>query len=79
MVGLSGILDIFRSSDNGNRWKRIVSRLRTNQLKRSKLLMVDLMIILFHLKLEKFNCIGCYELVDSDLSFCSYKNELLLV
>ena len=30
MVGLSGILDIFRSSDNGNRWKRIVSRLRTN-------------------------------------------------
>ena len=30
MVGLSGILDIFRSSNNGNRWKRIVSRLRTN-------------------------------------------------
>ena len=38
------------------------------------MLMVDLMIIILHLKLNKFYCIGA---LHYDLFFCSYKNELL--
>ena len=50
-----------RSSDDGrqiNRWKGIVCRFKGKLLKRSKMLMVDFMNILFYLKLDKFYCIG---------------------
>ena len=40
------------------RWKGIVSRFKGKLVKRSKMLMVDLMIILFHLKLDKFYYTG---------------------
>ena len=46
------------------------------------MLMVKLMIILFHLKLDKFYYTGIMNQLKTicfDLIFCSYKNELLLV
>ena len=44
------------------------------------MLMVNLMIILFHLKLEKFYCIAAMnqlKIICYYLFFCSCKNELL--
>ena len=44
------------------------------------MLMVDLMIILFHLKLDKFYCIGAMnqlEMICYDFFICSYKIEFL--
>ena len=40
-----------------NRWKDAVSRFKGKLIKMIKMLMVDLMITLFHLKLDKFYCI----------------------
>ena len=39
-------------------WKGTVSRFKGKLVEMINILMVDLMIILFHLKLEKFYCIG---------------------
>ena len=41
-----------------NRWKGIVTRFKGKLVKMSKMLKVDLMIILFHLKFDKFYYIG---------------------
>ena len=58
MVGFSGILDTGRRSSDYE--KRIVSRFKGKLVKmiNGKWLMVNLMIIPFHLKLDKFYCIG---------------------
>ena len=53
-----------------------------NSLKWSKILMVNLIIMLFRLWLDKFYFIRGYELVENGLQwfiFCSYKHELLSV
>ena len=45
------------------------------------MLMLDLIIILYHLKLDKFYCIRAMnylKMICYDLLFCSYKNESLL-
>ena len=40
-----------------NRWKKIVSRFRGKLVKMVKILVVNMMIIQFHLKLNKLYCI----------------------
>ena len=64
MDGFSGILDIGwvedlqMMKDKLIDGKRLLADLKTNKSRWSKMLMVNLMIILFHLKLDKFYYIG---------------------
>ena len=66
MDGSNGILDIIyeeklNKDDKRHviRWKRIVNRFKGKLIKMiKKALIVNLMIILFHLKLDKFYYIG---------------------
>ena len=73
MVGFNGILDtgyvedLQMMKDKLIDGKELQIDLKVNQLKGSKMLMVDLIIILFLLKSDKFCRIWGYELVENDL------------
>ena len=59
---------------------RIVSKI--NWLQRWKMLIVNLIIALFYLKLDKFYCIRArnyWKMIGHVLFLCSYKKELLLI
>ena len=73
MVGFNGILDtgyvedLQMMKDKLIDGKELQIDLKVNQLKGSKMLMVDLIIILFLLKSDKFCRIWGYELVENNL------------
>ena len=72
MDGFNSILDTGKEEglkmikDKSKDGKELEIDFKLFELKSSKMLIVNLMIILFHLRLDRFYYIGGYELVESD-------------